>query len=171
MPSGFAHFVSEQDGFEPRSSQKDLREIGVSLRDERERLRVLSVWPTRVVGENPFDRDAASGEPAVATVRRPTQGGGGLVGQAFGIGEVDVAVRGGVQVGVAQETGVRREAGTKDNPACLILRRGGRARIASAVPRQLMWSPARRHRWPWPGSAWAFSGLGRAADREHGETG
>ena len=44
VPSGFAHFVqiSERGGFEPRSSQKDLREIGVSLRDEGDRLRVLA---------------------------------------------------------------------------------------------------------------------------------
>lgn len=40
VPPGFADFVqmSERDGFELRSSQKDLREIGVSLRDEGDRL-------------------------------------------------------------------------------------------------------------------------------------
>lgn len=44
VPPGFAHFVqmSERDGFEPRSSQKDFREVGVSLRDEGDRLRVLA---------------------------------------------------------------------------------------------------------------------------------
>ncbi|MFD8736048.1 hypothetical protein ACFV06_14185 [Streptomyces sp. NPDC059618] len=44
VPSGFAHFVQmyEHGGFEPRSSQKDLCEIGVSLRDEGDRLRVLA---------------------------------------------------------------------------------------------------------------------------------
>lgn len=44
MSSGFAHVVrmSERDGFDPRSSQRDLREIGVSLRDEGDRLRVLA---------------------------------------------------------------------------------------------------------------------------------
>ncbi|MGW1013198.1 hypothetical protein ACWD4X_24560 [Streptomyces termitum] len=42
MSPGCAHFVqmSERDGFAPRPSQKDLREIGVSLRDEHGRLRV-----------------------------------------------------------------------------------------------------------------------------------
>ncbi|MGC9544767.1 hypothetical protein [Streptomyces sp. UG1] len=41
---GFAHFVqmSERDGFEPCAGQKDLREIGVGLRDEGDRLRVLA---------------------------------------------------------------------------------------------------------------------------------
>jgi hypothetical protein len=34
--------MSERDGIEPRSSQKDLRQIGVSLRDEGDRLRVLA---------------------------------------------------------------------------------------------------------------------------------
>ncbi|MGQ4459730.1 hypothetical protein ACN6LN_002180, partial [[Kitasatospora] papulosa] len=44
VPPGFAHFVqmSERDGFEPRPSQKDFREVGVSLRDEGDRLRVLA---------------------------------------------------------------------------------------------------------------------------------
>ncbi|MEU6418183.1 hypothetical protein [Streptomyces spiralis] len=44
VPSELAHFVqmSERDDFEPRSSQKDLRELGVSLRDEGDRLRVLA---------------------------------------------------------------------------------------------------------------------------------
>ncbi|MEU7070067.1 hypothetical protein AB0B30_04090 [Streptomyces narbonensis] len=44
MPSGFAHVVhmAERDGFEPRPFQKDLREVGVSLRDEGDRLRVLA---------------------------------------------------------------------------------------------------------------------------------
>lgn len=44
VPSGFAHFVQmpERDGFEPRSSLKDLCEIGVSLRDESDQLRVLA---------------------------------------------------------------------------------------------------------------------------------
>ncbi|WEH27219.1 hypothetical protein [Streptomyces sp. AM 3-1-1] len=48
VPSGFARFVrmSERDGFEPRSGQKNLREVGVSLRDEGDRLRVLArVYP------------------------------------------------------------------------------------------------------------------------------
>lgn len=42
MTSEFFHFVqmSERDGFEPRASQKDRRDLGVSLRDERDRLRV-----------------------------------------------------------------------------------------------------------------------------------
>ncbi|MFD5572676.1 hypothetical protein [Streptomyces cadmiisoli] len=41
---GSAHFVqmSERDGFEPRPSQKGFREIGVNLRDEGDRLRVLA---------------------------------------------------------------------------------------------------------------------------------
>ncbi|MER7179446.1 hypothetical protein ABT404_08170 [Streptomyces hyaluromycini] len=44
VPAEQAHFVqmSERDDFEPRSSQRDLREIGVSLRDERDRLQVLA---------------------------------------------------------------------------------------------------------------------------------
>lgn len=44
VPPGFAHFVqmSERDDFKPRSSQKDFREVGVSLRDEGDRLRVLA---------------------------------------------------------------------------------------------------------------------------------
>ncbi|MFD8391915.1 hypothetical protein ACFV2N_22625 [Streptomyces sp. NPDC059680] len=44
LPPGFAHFVqmSERDGFAPRSSQTELRAIGVSLRDEGDRLRVLA---------------------------------------------------------------------------------------------------------------------------------
>ncbi|MGW3356912.1 hypothetical protein ACWDFL_16030 [Streptomyces bungoensis] len=44
LPSELAHFVqvSERDDFEPRSSQRDLRGIGVSLRDEGDRLRVLA---------------------------------------------------------------------------------------------------------------------------------
>jgi hypothetical protein len=44
MRSGLAHGVemSEHDGFTPRTGQKDLREVGVSLRDEGDRLRVLA---------------------------------------------------------------------------------------------------------------------------------
>ncbi len=44
VPSGFAHSVemTEHEGFAPRSSQKELHEIGVSLRDEGDRLRVLA---------------------------------------------------------------------------------------------------------------------------------
>lgn len=44
MRSGLAHCVemSEYDGFTPRADQKDLREVGVSLRDEGDRLRVLA---------------------------------------------------------------------------------------------------------------------------------
>ncbi|CCK24984.1 Hypothetical protein BN159_0605 [Streptomyces davaonensis JCM 4913] len=42
VPSGFAHFVemSEWDGFEPRAGQRDLDKVGVSLREEGDRLRV-----------------------------------------------------------------------------------------------------------------------------------
>ncbi|MEE1753132.1 hypothetical protein [Streptomyces sp. SP18CS02] len=42
--SASAHFVQmcERDGFEPRVSQRDLRAIGVSLREEGDRLRVLA---------------------------------------------------------------------------------------------------------------------------------
>ncbi|MFI5820533.1 hypothetical protein ACIA8I_15610 [Streptomyces rishiriensis] len=42
--SGSAHFVemSERDGFEPRPGHRDLRETGVSLRDEHDRLRVFA---------------------------------------------------------------------------------------------------------------------------------
>ncbi|CAM5271145.1 hypothetical protein SNARM312S_02753 [Streptomyces narbonensis] len=44
VPSGFAHVVhmAERDGFEPCAVQRDLREVGVSLRDEGDRLRVLA---------------------------------------------------------------------------------------------------------------------------------
>ncbi|MFI0960567.1 hypothetical protein ACH4S8_03950 [Streptomyces sp. NPDC021080] len=44
IPSGSAHFVhmSEHDGFEPRSGRTELREVGVSLRNEGDRLRVLA---------------------------------------------------------------------------------------------------------------------------------
>ncbi|MDI3421622.1 hypothetical protein [Streptomyces luteolus] len=47
LPAGCAHFVhlSERDEFEPRSGRRDLREIGVSLRDEGDRLRVLARVP------------------------------------------------------------------------------------------------------------------------------
>jgi hypothetical protein len=34
--------MSERDGFEPRESERDLRELGLSLRDEGDRLRVLA---------------------------------------------------------------------------------------------------------------------------------
>ncbi|MFB7375412.1 hypothetical protein ACFC0D_36905 [Streptomyces sp. NPDC056222] len=42
MPSSSVPFVhmSERDGFEPRETTKDLRELGVSLREEDGRLRV-----------------------------------------------------------------------------------------------------------------------------------
>ncbi|MFJ8602501.1 hypothetical protein ACIREM_28095 [Streptomyces shenzhenensis] len=44
VPSELAHFVqmSERDDFEPRSGQKGLREIDVSLRDEGDRLWMLA---------------------------------------------------------------------------------------------------------------------------------
>ncbi|GAB3116912.1 hypothetical protein GCM10027160_26620 [Streptomyces calidiresistens] len=44
LPPGVAHVVrrSEDDGFEPRSEQKELREIGVRLREEGDRLRVFA---------------------------------------------------------------------------------------------------------------------------------
>ncbi|WP_018545962.1 hypothetical protein [Streptomyces sp. LaPpAH-108] len=44
LPSRYAHFVemSERGGFEPRSGEKPLREVGVSLRNEGDRLRVLA---------------------------------------------------------------------------------------------------------------------------------
>lgn len=44
VPSGFAHFIqmSEADGFEPCVGRKDMGEIGVSLRDEGDRLRVMA---------------------------------------------------------------------------------------------------------------------------------
>lgn len=44
LPSGVGHFVqmAESDCFEVRSSLKDLREIGVSLREEGDRLRVFA---------------------------------------------------------------------------------------------------------------------------------
>lgn len=34
--------MSEHDGFEPHESERDLREVGLSLRDEGDRLRVLA---------------------------------------------------------------------------------------------------------------------------------
>ncbi|MFJ8154760.1 hypothetical protein [Streptomyces sp. NPDC094468] len=44
VASVFAHFVqmAERDSFEPRPSQKGFREVGVSLRDEGDRLRGLA---------------------------------------------------------------------------------------------------------------------------------
>lgn len=34
--------MSERDGFEPHESERDLRQVGLSLRDECDRLRVLA---------------------------------------------------------------------------------------------------------------------------------
>jgi hypothetical protein len=34
--------MSERDGFEPHESERDLRQVGLSLRDEGDRLRVLA---------------------------------------------------------------------------------------------------------------------------------
>ncbi|MGW4303618.1 hypothetical protein [Streptomyces sp. NPDC004376] len=44
LPPRYAHFVrmSERDGFEPRSGEAPFREVGVSLRGEGDRLRVLA---------------------------------------------------------------------------------------------------------------------------------
>ncbi|MEW2134193.1 hypothetical protein [Streptomyces sp. NPDC005435] len=44
LPSRVAHFVhlSERYGFEPRSAERPLREVGLSLRNEGDRLRVLA---------------------------------------------------------------------------------------------------------------------------------
>ncbi|MFF8672304.1 hypothetical protein [Streptomyces sp. NPDC015242] len=44
VPSAFAQVIqmSERDGFEPQESERDLRQVGLSLRDEGDRLRVLA---------------------------------------------------------------------------------------------------------------------------------
>jgi hypothetical protein len=44
VPSSFAQVIqmSEHDGFEPHESERDLRQVGLSLRDEGDRLRVLA---------------------------------------------------------------------------------------------------------------------------------
>ncbi|NJP64934.1 hypothetical protein [Streptomyces spiramenti] len=44
VPSSFAQVIkmSERDGFEPHESERDLRQVGLSLRDEGDRLRVLA---------------------------------------------------------------------------------------------------------------------------------
>ncbi|WP_437087642.1 hypothetical protein [Streptomyces sp. enrichment culture] len=57
VPPSFAHFVemSEWDGFVPHESVKDLGEVGVGLRDEGDRLRVLAC-EERVYGMPPRSR-------------------------------------------------------------------------------------------------------------------
>ncbi|SCD42635.1 hypothetical protein GA0115239_101666 [Streptomyces sp. BpilaLS-43] len=44
VPSSFAQVIrtSERDGFEPHESERDLRQVGLTLRDEGDRLRVLA---------------------------------------------------------------------------------------------------------------------------------
>ena len=54
-----------------------------------------------VVGQDPFDGDAAGGEPRVRPGPEAGGGGLGLVGQDLGVGQPGVVVYGVVQVAVA----------------------------------------------------------------------